>query len=138
MHGIQEVAALPTGLILIDMQAIQKFTEHHDPPFFYYEYDTDKQTKKASTEDVTFTRDLSLAGIKQYCNWDAWAGHWKRELVYGPPKILRAEMLSDRFRKAVLRDVERKNQSMLIEAKDGKIVPIEDNGKAITDKRLIR
>jgi len=138
LHGIQEVAALPTGVILIDMQAIHKFAEHHDPPFFYYEYDDDHQTKKASTEDVTFTRDLSLAGIPQYCNWDAWAGHWKRELVTGPPKILRAEMLSKRFRKAVLRDAQKNDRTTLVEAKDGRIVPVEGNGKSLTDKRLIR
>ncbi len=72
--GFEEVAALPTGLILIDVRALD-YLKH---PLFYYEWADEEQSTKASTEDVTFTRDLSLAGCPVYVNWDAWAGHWKR------------------------------------------------------------
>jgi hypothetical protein len=98
-RGIKEVAALPTGLIIIDMQVIEAV----QPPIFYYEYSDRKEIKKESTEDVTFTRDLSFAGIKQYCNWDAWAGHWKRKCV-GRPEVVSVGMVANRFKAAVLKD----------------------------------
>lgn len=99
LRGIQEAAALPTGLILIDMQVL-KFT---DPPYFYYEWDDVTESKKASTEDVTFTRNLSLNGCPQFCNWDAWAGHFKMKCV-GRPKTLSARSLNSRFRRRVLEE----------------------------------
>lgn len=58
--------------------------------WFYYEYGDPEQTCKLSTEDVTATRDMSLKGLKEWgynplmCNWNAWAGHWKPELVDKP------------------------------------------------------
>ena len=58
--------------------------------WFYYEYGDPEQTCKLSTEDVTATRDISLKGLKEWgynpimCNWNAWAGHWKPELVDKP------------------------------------------------------
>lgn len=100
LTGIQEVAALPTGLILIDMQAIEKAT----PPYFYYEYTDERELHKASTEDVTFTRDMSLYGVKQYCNWDAWCGHHKHELVAKPAPLTSAN-IGDRMREAMRREV---------------------------------
>lgn len=93
LGGIQEVAALPTGLIVFDMRGFEKIP----PPYFSYEYQNEgelcdgcgnhkpgKQTEKASTEDVVTTRDLSLGGVPQYCNWDAWAGHRKVKTVRKP------------------------------------------------------
>ena len=47
-QGIEEVAALPTGLILYDLH----FFPHVPVPWFYYEWTCPKQMKKASTEDV--------------------------------------------------------------------------------------
>jgi hypothetical protein len=67
--------------------------------WFYYEFTDNYCTEKASTEDVTFTRDISLKGIKEwgynplYINWDAWAGHHKSELV-GKPQLLTPESVS--------------------------------------------
>lgn len=94
LGGIQEVAALPTGLIVFDMRA---FDNTIDKPYFSYEYDFQgprcdgcgqpgrgPEEDKASTEDVVTTRDLSIAGVKQYCNWDAWAGHRKLKTVRKP------------------------------------------------------
>lgn len=97
LAGIQECAALPTGLIMYDMRAFA-ITEPRSPgdnPWFYYEYPDIYQSEKASTEDVTMTRDLSLAGTQRlgynpvFCNWDAWAGHWKPKCV-GKPQIIQA------------------------------------------------
>jgi hypothetical protein len=97
--GFEKVAALPTGLFLLDMRAIERLT----PPYFYYEWTDQFEQAKASTEDVTFTRDLSLAGVPLYVNWDAWAGHWKRKRV-GKPKLITAEQVGKQFREAVLRN----------------------------------
>jgi hypothetical protein len=105
MAGIQECAALPTGLIMYDMRAFE-VTEPQDVgdnPWFYYEYPDKYQSEKASTEDVTMTRDLSLAGTQKlgynpvFCNWDAWAGHWKPKCV-GKPQIIQAVDVSAKLK----------------------------------------
>jgi hypothetical protein len=105
MAGIQECAALPTGLIMYDMRAFE-VTEPKtsaDNPWFYYEYPDKYQSEKSSTEDVTMTRDLSLAGTQKlgynpvFCNWDAWAGHWKPKCV-GKPQIVQAQDISAKLK----------------------------------------
>jgi hypothetical protein len=86
--GIEEVAALPTGLCMFHLSAVDRL----NPPYFYYEWARDAagrdiQAEKASTEDVTFTRDLAFAGVPIYVAWDCWAGHWKRKCVGRPGRI---------------------------------------------------
>lgn len=103
LRGIREVAALPTGVILFDMQAFDKV----EPPYTFYEWSDHRELQKASTEDVACTRDLSLAGVKQYCHWSAWAGHWKRELV-GPPALLSPDAVSEKYKKLVIEEYEEK------------------------------
>lgn len=79
--GIEEVAALPTGGLLVDTRVTQVLA----PPWFYYEYaDPPHNTALASTEDVVFTRNLAWLGVRNYVNWDSWFGHWKRLLVGKP------------------------------------------------------
>lgn len=108
MAGIQDVAALATGLLLIDVRLFtmtdpkllfQKLlaeghtvqeAESRIKPWFYYEWKNVRQDEKVSTEDVTFSRDMSLWGVNVLgynpvkCNWDAWAGHYKPHLVTKP------------------------------------------------------
>jgi len=105
LAGIQECAALPTGLIMYDMRAFD-LTEPRkdgDKPWFYYEWKTLHQAEKASTEDVTMTRDLSLVGTQTLgynpvlANWDAWAGHWKPKCV-GKPQVIAAEGVSHKLK----------------------------------------
>lgn len=105
MAGIQECAALPTGLIMYDMRAFE-MTEPKsdaDKPWFYYEWKDHFAAEKASTEDVTQTRDLSLAGTQKlgynpvYCNWDSWAGHWKPKCV-SKPRVIDARGISDKLK----------------------------------------
>lgn len=107
MAGIQECAALPTGLIMYDMRAFD-LTEpktEADKPWFYYEWKDKYAAEKASTEDVTMTRDLSLVGTQKLgynpvlCNWDAWAGHWKPKCV-GKPIVMSASGVSDKLKHA--------------------------------------
>lgn len=72
--GIERVAALPTGCLLLDLRAFDVIA----PPWFYYEYaDAPYNTRLASTEDVVLTRNADWLGISQYCNWMAWANHHK-------------------------------------------------------------
>ena len=83
LRGVQRVAALPTGLILIPVEAIKRLS----PPWFYYEWTDKYQTAKLSTEDVTFSRDLDAVGVPQYCAWSSWAGHHKAKCVLRPERI---------------------------------------------------
>ncbi len=114
MRGITEVAALPTGLMLIDVRALAKLPVPHT----YYDFENDgpacpgckrkapgPQAVKASTEDVTFTRDLSNMGVPVYCNWDAWAGHVKKKIVR-KPRPYTADMVNAKMREAVVRGTE--------------------------------
>jgi hypothetical protein len=107
MTGIQECAALPTGLIMYDMRAFE-LTEPKtdaDKPWFFYEWADKYQAEKASTEDVTMTRDLSLVGTQKlgynpvFCNWDAWAGHWKPKCV-GKPQFIEARDISAKLKQS--------------------------------------
>lgn len=99
-RGIGRVAALPTGLMLIDMKAFEGLKE----PYFYYEMDDYTCSGKASTEDVTFTRDADFAGVPLYCTWDSWAGHWKRKCV-GRPMPLPMGIIPHKFRQSVEREL---------------------------------
>jgi hypothetical protein len=99
LAGIQLAGALPTGLIMIHMDAFKQI----EPPYFYYEYTDSTQSEKASTEDVTFTRDLTFAGVPVYCNWDSWAGHHKRKCVMKPTPLT-IDMVSAKYKEAILRN----------------------------------
>ena len=109
MSGIQECAALPTGLIMFDMRLFDVIEpeDADDKPFFYYEWTDKYAAQKASTEDVTNTRDISLIAERKLgynpivCNWDAWAGHWKPKCV-GKPIIMDASSVSKKMQRAVL------------------------------------
>ncbi len=113
LAGIQECAALPTGLIMYDMRAFD-VTEPKgatDKPWFYYEWKDKYAADKASTEDVTMTRDLSLVGTQKlgynpvFCNWDSWAGHWKPKCV-GKPQVITAEGVSNKMKQCWEANVE--------------------------------
>lgn len=103
--GIKQVAALPTGLCIINMRAVADMRH----PRFDYEWKdrhgrgeqkcqtcghpmAHERVAKASTEDVFFSRNMQQGrgdgkGWPIYCNWDAWAGHYKLKCV-GPPQKL--------------------------------------------------
>lgn len=106
LAGIQECAALPTGLIMYDMRVFEltEPKQEGDKPWFYYEHPDLYQSQKASTEDVTMTRDVSLVGTQKlgynpvFCNWDAWAGHWKPKCV-GKPIFIDAKGVADKMKR---------------------------------------
>lgn len=76
-RDVCRAAALCTGVMLIDMRAIDKLPHPHT----YYEWKDKTQSQKASTEDVTFTRDLADMGIPLWATWNSWAGHIKQVVV---------------------------------------------------------
>lgn len=133
MRGIQEAAALPTGLIMYDMRAFEliepsKLTKREvlakvaagemspeegyrnmTDGWFYYEWEDNTCSKKASTEDVTNTRDISLIGIRKlgynpvFCNWDSPIGHWKPWCVRGRPIEYTPDHVGATFERAITR-----------------------------------
>lgn len=109
--GIEEVFALPTGLVLIDMRCVEKLRF----PYFDYDWKGDgpcckvcgqpepgPRAERASTEDVYWSRNLALAGVKQYVAWDCWAGHKKRKLV-GKPTLLTMDAVRQEYRDAIVK-----------------------------------
>lgn len=114
-RGVEEVAALPTGLILYDLRC---FTTNWPKPvgqdeqprgWFYYEWHDLSASQKDSTEDCTQTRDQSLAwylsrgkqGGRCFVAWDAWAHHIKLEEVPRPSPGS-AYIVAERMRETVL------------------------------------
>lgn len=109
--GFEQVAALPTGLIMIDMRALDAL----QPPWFEYEYsDPPFNTMKATTEDVFFTRNLGLAGVPQYVLWDSWAGHLKTKCV-SKPVLLSSDSVRQEFREALLNNRVSREQLRMID-----------------------
>ena len=96
--GFEQVAALPTGLILIDMRGVKQIPA----PWFRYEWKDEHEDEKASTEDVYFTRNCSMAGIPNYVYWDAWAGHHKRKCVRKPTPLT-ADCVNEQLHEAIRR-----------------------------------
>lgn len=96
--GMEEVAALPTGLMLMPVSVLDRVAL----PWFDYEWADQYRARKATTEDVYFTRNASLAGVPLYVNWDAWAGHWKQKVVTRP-RLLTKDAVADELRQALLR-----------------------------------
>lgn len=108
--GIQEVAALPTGLILYDMRVFDILP----PPWFEYEWgDPPYNSKKATTEDVYQTRNASLLGMPQFVAWDCWAAHVKPKVV-GKPFIVTRDRVHSSLREAVLRGVDSDQKLMIL------------------------
>ena len=136
MTGIQPIAAGPTGCIMYSTDAFDlmpvrnmrqedildlyiggKITQERAlrlinmQSWFFYEYTNLEQTNKASTEDVTNTREIQLAGLAKhnksvvFCNWDAWAGHYKPKCV-GKPTPVRVNEINSLYKEAVESHVE--------------------------------
>jgi len=102
--GIERVGALATGLCAFSVEGVKKLK----PPYFYYEYKTSAESEKASTEDVTFSRDLSMVGTPIYVLWDSWAGHWKWKCV-GRPHSIDVDDVRASLRNAVIKEYEEKH-----------------------------
>jgi hypothetical protein len=129
MTGIAPAAALPTGLIMYDMRCFElgEPRDDQDDPWFYYAWDDHYAANKGGTEDVMQTRDLSLLGIQKlgynpvFCNWDAWAGHWKPYCVR-KPRLIGPDYVANKFHEGVTRNLRRNQVRAYIDVKRG-IIP---------------
>lgn len=108
--GFEEVCALPTGLMLIDLRIFDN--KRFKPPYFKYEYIDAEETEKGTTEDCFFTRNATMAGTKLFCNWNSWAGHVK-PLVVGPPRLLTPDSVREQYKEAVAANNLDSNQSLM-------------------------
>jgi predicted O-methyltransferase YrrM len=147
LAGIQECAALPTGLILYDMRAfdliepsampkreiLEKVASGEISPrdadfmlrqgFYYYEYKNQYADEKISTEDVTNTRDIAMVGAMKlgynpiHCAWDSWVGHWKPANV-GKPDVITTEHIGEVFKQAVIEDRRANEKQIDVELPD--------------------
>jgi len=91
MTGIKPAVAVPTGCIFVDMRIFTGFGGITlPPPWFFYEYEDEFQTKVKSTEDVVWSRNVSVLfktvlGLDVvYVDWDSWAIHIKTKAVEKP------------------------------------------------------
>ncbi|NLX55062.1 MAG: class I SAM-dependent methyltransferase [Planctomycetaceae bacterium] len=131
MRGIQSIVAGPTGVIMysvdaLDLMNVQRMTHEQVlqkyaagdltlqrakellamQSWFFYEYTDMECTAKASTEDVTNTREIQMAGLVKhnqpvvFCNWDSWAGHYKPKCV-GMPEPIYVETINQNYAEAV-------------------------------------
>lgn len=114
--GFEEVACLPTGLVIVDMRVFDNPLVN--PPYFDYEYTDRFQQKKASTEDCMMTRDLNIANIPLYVNWDAWSGHWKKKCV-GKPKPIYREQIHQKFIDAAQKNISARQKLLFVQESDG-------------------
>lgn len=130
MTGIQECAALPTGMILFDMRIFDLVRPSCLPRrkvlealqagqitlaqaehmliegWFYYEWKDGFAAEKASTEDVSSTRDMGMIASQKLgynplrCAWDSWIGHHK-PWCCGKPGRYTVENIGSTFRAAL-------------------------------------
>lgn len=145
MHGIQMCAAGPTGCIVYstdafdlmpvgrqsDEEVLESYREGkisslraiellRMESWFFYEFTDQYQTNKASTEDVTNTREIQFAGIEKhgepvvFCNWDAWAGHMKPKCV-GAPNPVKIEHVSRIFAEAIRGNIGVDDQKVMLD-----------------------
>lgn len=113
--GIHEAAALPTGLIMYTVgpeDSPGNAFSLIDPPYFYYEYTDQYEQQKASTEDVTNTRDIAMQATLRngenclFCAWDCWAGHVKPKTV-GRPVPITVDDINQKYVRAVQQGIRR-------------------------------
>lgn len=71
--SIERCTCIGTGLMLIPMKVFDVL-EH---PFFDDVYDDPEKKNVYSSQDSTFCIKCNRAGVSVWCNWYAWARHWK-------------------------------------------------------------
>ncbi len=117
--GISNIDTGPTGLSMYDMRIFGVIPH----PYFDYEWEGEgkqcgechqtipgPRSHKASTEDCYFFRNVAINGCVTlgynpvFCNWDAWAGHWKPWCV-GKPQIIPSDGVGRHLRFAIENDV---------------------------------
>lgn len=77
LTGIQEVAAVGTGAIVIDTRIFR----HLAPPWFAVEYTDEYEIAVGTGEDIYFTRACSEDGLPVSVMWDHWAKHRRASVL---------------------------------------------------------
>ena len=128
--GIEEVAALPTGLILYDVRVFKELEAAGALPWFDYEY-TDKYCRqKCTTEDVFQTRNAHMLDLPLYVAWDCWGKHWKHKGVEKPSMVTRAQVQGS-MRKALASKYEDQNERIhIVNRHDPKHAVVGSAGQA--------
>ena len=75
----EHVPRMGTGLMLINVDVFRRVPE----PWFKYVID-DRWQVLNLTEDFYFCSNAAKHGIKTYCNWYAFAGHWHAQCLKAP------------------------------------------------------
>ena len=119
--GIEEVVALPTGLILYDSRVFEILPK----PWFDYELEED-ETEKHTTEDVYQTRNAHVLGLPQLVAWQCWSGHHKSKVV-GRPQFVTKDSVHKSLVRAVERNLNRGERILIV---DPKIHGVVDEGAA--------
>ena len=83
LTGWQKVAAVGTGLMLIDMRVFQTI-HRSDAPYFTDTYTDPTETKLRYSQDVDFCLRCGAAGIPIYVNFSCWCTHWQLSEVHRP------------------------------------------------------
>jgi predicted O-methyltransferase YrrM len=152
MAGIHPAGAAATGVMLATLNSFD-ILDPKDGGYFYYEWTDEFQQQKASTEDVTFTRNFSMASQQihgencLFVHWDAWAAHIKSKVV-GKPRPIAVESITTSFREAVANDHRRGDRMRQadfgipkpsIKAKFDTRVPSEPkNPREMSDAELVK
>ena len=91
--GIGPAPLLATGLIMMDLRIFTGWKETKLlPPWFDYEWTDEYRTHKGSTEDIFFSRNVSIlfAGLgveTNFVDWDSWAWHMKTKPIGKPTDL---------------------------------------------------
>ena len=80
LRGWLQVAAVGTGLMLIDMAVFDSLS----PPYFFDRFRDVEETTLEHTQDVVFSKRVREAGHKIWCNFSAWCVHWQNNPVEPP------------------------------------------------------
>lgn len=75
-EGVERVASIGTHTICYDMRVFEKIQK----PYFRYSYNPD-HTQLLETEEMYCHRQAVNQGVKIYCDWDMWSGHWKPQEI---------------------------------------------------------
>lgn len=86
--GLHEVSDVATHCVAYPVEVFRKVS----PPWYSYTYN-EKHTAFVNTEDCVCHRKLREAGVRFWCHFDYWAGHWKEKCI-GKPELLTAEKLN--------------------------------------------
>ena len=82
---IERVVAIGTGLMLIPMAVFDKAKT----PYFEDKYNDPLKRFVYSSQDTSFCFNCNNNGVSVWCNWYAWARHWKTCPIDRPtPELL--------------------------------------------------